>query len=151
MTALVMVELTMVTEAVLEAWCAAPTTAFSLASTITPRTTAVRGRAPDRDLPQQHQFQQQQESGRSRLQARSAVGGITRAGDAARQRVPVMLARETVTDLLTAELTMATEAVELAWSVAAITVESSELTSMRKTTAVNSLAVVEVRLTYIFF
>ena len=114
----------MATEAVLEAWSAAPTTASSLASTTTPRTTAVRGRAPDRDLPQQHQFQQQQESGRSRLQVRSAVGGITRAGDAALQRVPVMLARETVTDLLTAELKMATEAVELAWSVAAITVES---------------------------
>ena len=58
-----------------------------------------------------------------------------------------MLARVTVTDLLTAELTMDTGAVELVWSVAAITVESSELTSTRKTTAVNSPAVVEVRLT----
>ena len=58
-----------------------------------------------------------------------------------------MLARETVTDLLTVELMMDTEVAELAWSVAAIIVESSELTSTRKTTAVNSRVVVEVTLT----
>ena len=76
---------------------------------------------------------------------RSAVGGITRAGDAAPRRVPVMSGRATVTDLLTAELMMDTGAVELAWSVAAITADSSEPTSTRRTTAVNSRVGVEVR------
>ena len=64
------------------------------------------------------------------------MGGITKGRDVAPLRVPVMLARETVTDLLTVELMMDTEVAELVWSVAAIIVESSELTFTRKTTAV---------------
>ena len=108
--------------------------------------TAVRGRHQD-PSPHQPQLQQRQESGRNLLQERNAAGGTTRAGGAVHLRVPVMLARETVTDRLTEELMMDTEVAELAWSVAVIIVESSEHTSTRKTTAVNSRVVVEVRLT----
>ena len=56
-TALMTVDFTTATVAVLETWCAATTTVSSLVSTITPRTTAVRGRPPDPNLPHQHQLQ----------------------------------------------------------------------------------------------
>ena len=147
MTALMTGEPMMVTEAVLETWCAAPTTVSSLVSTITQRTTAVRGRPHDPTFPRRPQLQQQEESGRSLLLGRSAAGGTIRAGGVVLQRVPVMLARATVTAPLTGELTMVTEAAGPGWSVAATTADSSGHTSMRRTTAVNSRAVEEVRLT----
>ena len=52
-----------------------------------------------------------------------------------------------MTALVTGELTMVTEAAGPDWSVAATTAGSSGHTSMRRTTAVNSRAVEEVRLT----
>ena len=146
MTARGTAEPTTATEAVLETWCAGPTTVSSSVSTFTPRTTAVRGRAPDPNLPQHRQVRWR-ECGRSLLQARSAADGTTRAGGAALQRVPVMSARATVTARLTADFTTATGAAGLVWCVAATTVGSSEPTSTRRTTAVNCPVVLEVRLT----
>ena len=74
---------------------------------------------------------------------RSAADGTTRGGDAAPQRVPVMLARETVTDL-TMEVSMtATEAARADWCVGATTASSSAPTSTPRTTAVNTRTAVE--------
>ena len=88
---------TMATEAVLESCSAGVTTVSSLVSIIILKTTAVRGRPQSPlllpDLSQASSW--------SLLQVRSAAGGTTTGRDAAPPRVPVLLARETVTDPVT--------------------------------------------------
>ena len=75
---------------------------------------------------------------------RNAVGGTTRAGDVALLRVPVMLARATVTDLVMEVSMTATEAARQGWCVGPTTVSSSVPTSTPRTTAVNTRTAVEV-------
>ena len=75
----------------------------------------------------------------SGFQVNDARDAITReVGDVAALSSHVMRERETVTDLVTEVNMMVTKAVRLVWSVAVITVSSSELTIMKKMTAVRS-------------
>jgi len=69
-------------------------------------------------------------------QARDAEDGTLTGGGAALQRIPVVRARVTVTDLVTGESMTVTEAAELDWCAALTTVRSSALTTTRRTTAV---------------
>ena len=57
-------------------------------------------------------------------------------GGAALRRIPVVRARVTVTELGTAASMTVTEAARLDWCAAVTTARSSELTTMRRTTAV---------------
>ena len=57
-------------------------------------------------------------------------------GGAALRRIPVVRARVTVTELGTGESMTATGAARLDWCAAVTTARSSELTTMRRTTAV---------------
>ena len=66
------------------------------------------------------------------------MGGITKGRDVAPLRVPVMLARETVTGLVMEVSMMGTEAAWLDWCAGPTTVSSSVSTIMRKTTAVRN-------------
>jgi len=69
------------------------------------------------------------------------VAGTLTGGVAALQRIPVVRARVTVTDLETAESMTGTEAARLDWCAAVTTVRSSELITTRRMTAARDLQV----------
>merc|ERR1719336_816431 len=124
--------LMMATQAARVTWCAAATTVRSLELTTIRRTTAAiyprTSPAPSLQssclgLPCLHP------------PARGAVAGTMTGGVAALQRIPVVRARVTVTDLETAESMTGTEAAGLDWCAAVTTVRSSELITTRRMTA----------------
>jgi len=134
---LLMEELMMDIRAVREIWCVAATTARSLVSTITRRTTVVIFLRLS--LPQLLLLNHCQEFPWNLLQVKDALVETTTARDAVPQRILVMRARETVMDLETEVSMTVTLAARETSCAAPTTVSSSEPTSIPRMIAVSDL------------